>query len=277
MGLGILTIGSSGILLSSGNYSNAFTVDFANDITNAAATLCLITDFPAFTLGIYLLFIKKGYIEAVRELMDKAFHSCLNEDLNPELHEKLYQWHISQLQDLGVDKFYLNPDPLSQTGQLHQALAPQLAKIDKELKRGVSIKDVGRNCIDGFKITSFPIKIAKITTFSISTCIIALSFFLIFENYVLVAKTPVNDLFSGNKTDQYNEAFYLTQLGGVFSSVTAIALSIYLLFFVCLRTPYRKTKRQKIEDSFVNNTPPELSVNMRNELYRIKEMKLKKI
>ncbi len=277
LGLGILTIGSSGVLLSSADYSNVISVDFANDITNAAAALCLMTDFPAFTLGIYLLIIKKGYIKAVRELTDAGFHSSLNEDLTPELHEKLYQWHISQLQDLGVDNFYLKPDPFSQTGQLHLALAPQLAKIDKEIKKGVSIKDVRRNCLDGFKKTSFPKKIAKITVFSISACIIGLAFFLIFENYVLVAKTPVNDLFSGNKTNQYNEAFYLTQLGGVFSSVTAIALSLYILFFVCLRNPYKKTKREKIDAAFIHNTPLELSANMRNELYRIKEIKLKKL
>lgn len=59
LGLGALTLGSSGVLLSYGNYTDALSVDFANDITNAAALLCVLTDLPPITFGLYYFIVKK--------------------------------------------------------------------------------------------------------------------------------------------------------------------------------------------------------------------------
>lgn len=191
------------------------------------------------------------------------------------MREQLYQWHISQLQDLGVDDFYRNPDPLSLTGDIHRELAPALVKIDQDIKEGVSIYDISKNCFQEFKQASCAMKLTKITACILPPSILGLAVFLIMENYVLIAKTPVNDLFIGNSTAQYNEAFYLTQLGGVFSSVTAVAVGVYAFFMMCLKAPYKKTKREKIEACFLENKPAQMSTDASNELYRIKKIKLK--
>lgn len=128
-------------------------------------------------------------------------------------------------------------------------------------------------------------KLGKITVGTISLCMMAISTFLILESIILIKDTPVGNLFSGDSSEQNAEAFYLTQLGCAYSSFTAFLVALYVFFLAFLRTPYKKTMREtieacftreKIDAYFAKHMPGDPSTTMRNELYRIKEVKLKK-
>ena len=225
--------------------------------------------------------MKKAYLDAVHEVLDESYHLFINDSedfpLTEEMHEELYQQHISKLQSLGLDdKFYYNPDLVSPTGKVYKELAPILTKIDQAIKKGLSISDLAKNCVETFKRETCAKKLINITGGSISLCMMALASFLILENSILIADTPVGDLFSSDKTKQNDEAFYLTQLGGLFSAVTAFGVAAYVLFRLFLQTPYKKTMREKINACFDKYRPDNLSTDMRNALHNIQQIKLKK-
>lgn len=282
VGMGTLTSYSSINLLYNANFSQALSsnknlrVSFANNITNAGALFACITDFPAITYCLYLFVFEKAHRDTVHEILNESYLTCVNKDqtLTPEMHEELYQRHILNLQHLGLDNFYLHPDVLSQTGAIYDELAPILEEIDRELKNGVSIRKLGENCIESFKQDPCTKKLVKITAGSISLAIMTFSSFIILENIILLKDTPVNELFSNNRAEESNEAFYLTQLGGLFSSLTAFGAAAYISFRSFLRTPYKKTLCEKINDCFTQYTPVDLSNSARNALYRIKEFKI---
>lgn len=284
LGIGGLTSYASLNLLLNGDFSSALSsnvdsrVNFANNITNAGALFGCITDFPAISYIVYLFVGEEAYKEAVHELWDANYHSCVKENptLTPEMHEELYQRHLSKLKSFGIDDFYRNPDLLSTTGAMYEQLSPILKVIDEEIKKGVSISDLAKNCIEAFKQDSCVKKSAKITAGSFCLFMMALSSFIILENGILLINTSVGSLFFGNKTEQNDEAFYLTQLGGFFSSLTAGGAAIYLSFRLFLQYSYKQTMREKINACFAKYTPRDLPTTMINALYRIKEIKLRK-
>ena len=287
LGLGFLTSYASINLLYNSSISSALSpdvetrVDYANTVTNSGALFSCLTDLPAITYSLYLLVMKNAYRKAVHELSDEGYHSCINEQapiLTPEMREELYQEHISKLQSFGVEDYYLRPDPLSQTGALHAALAPKLKAIDLQIKEGVTIRALWKNCIGTSKQESCTRKLVTATLGAVGTisllCTAALATFIILENGILIRDTPVKDLFSRNSTDQLNEAFYLTQLGNVFCSLTIFAATTYVSYLQFLRTAYKKTMREKICASFADHFS-DLSSSMSFALHRIRKIKLK--
>jgi hypothetical protein len=286
LSIGFLNCYASIELLCNGNFSSALSsdietrVDFANTITNAGALFACLTDFPAITYAMYLFVIQKAHRDAMHEALDESYHSCVVESaavLNQEMHEELYQKHISILQDLGVDNFYLNPDLLSKTGALYGELAPLLQKLDLEIKEtGLPIRALLKNGIQVFRQESCTKKLGKVSAVTICLFAQALSIFLILENSILIKDTPMSDLFSSNSTDQNNEAFYMTQLGGLFSSLTAFGASTYVFYLLFLKVPYQKTMREKIQACVNRCNLSDLSYPVRNAFYRLKEIKLKK-
>lgn len=289
LGLGFITSYASINLLYNTSLSSAFSssiatrVNYANTVTNAGALFTSITDIPAITYSLYLFIIKDAYRKAVHKLSDEAYHSSINDPdhiLTPEMREELYQEHISELQRLGVKDYYLRPDPLAPTGALHAALAPRLKEIDLEINKGVTFRAVWKRCMETFRQESCVAKLAKVALGSVGAIFIlfaqALSTFVILENGILINDTPVRDLFSSNSTSSLNEAFYLTQEGNVFSSITSFATATYLCYLLFFRTAYKKTMCEKICASFADRFS-DLSTSMSFALHRIREIKLKKI
>ena len=111
---------------------------------------------------------------------------------------------------------------------------------------------------------------------SVSLFTIALASFLILENIILVADTPVGDLFSSDKSKQNDEAFYLTQLGCLFSTLTAFGVAAYVFSRLFLENGYKKTMHEKINACFAKYRPENLSVETRNALHKIQQIKLNK-
>ena len=295
LGAGFINCLASVELLVNGNFSSVLSsdvdarVNFANTITNAGALFACITDLPAITYGVYLFVIEIAYLEAIHETLDESYHSGIQEYYNlidpetiaelssTEMREELYQKHIFKLQSMGIDDFYLRPDLDSTTGALYQDLAPILQQIDLQIKQGgVPIDALWNNCIKNFKEESCTQHIAKVTAVTLCLFAQALSVFLVLENSILIGETPVNDLFSNNRTEQTNEAFYMTQLGGLFSSFTAFGASAYISYALFLKLPYQKTMREKINACFSAYDVSGLSASLKNALYRIKEIKIRK-
>lgn len=283
LGLGALTSYSSFVLLANSNFSSAFSsnlserVYFANNITNSGALFACITDFPAITYVFFHFVLDKPYRESMHEVLDEIYHTCVNEEMTPEMHEELYQRHISLLQSLRVEKFYRNPDPLSSTGAAYRELASVLTNIDSELEKGVSFRELAKNGLEALKQDTVGWKLAKMAAVSVSLFTTAFSCFIIMENSILVQDTPVSDLFSADKEEQTEEAFYLTQLGGLFSSLTAIGAVTYMSYRLFVQSAYKKAMQAKIEACFAKYSPGTLSSEMRIALYRIKEIKLKSL
>jgi hypothetical protein len=292
LGAGFITCLSSLELLFSSNFSSVLSsdidirVNFANTVTNSGALFACITDLPAITYVVYLFVIKKAYLEAIHEALDESYHSGIQEffDLidpqaiaelsSAEIREELYQKHILKLQSMGIHDFYLRPDLNSTTGALYQEIAPLLQQIDLQIQEGgIPITLLWNNCIKKFKEESCTTNLTKSTALTLCLLAQALSVFLILENGLLIAETPVNDLFSNNRTEQNNEAFYMTQLGGLFSSLTAFGVSSYISYVLFLKFPYQKTMREKINACFAVYEESNLSASLKNALYRIKEIK----
>jgi len=295
LGVGFINCLASVELLCNSNFSSVLSsdvdarVNFANTITNAGALFACITDLPAITYGVYLFVIERAYLEAIHEALDDSYHSGIQEYYNlidpetiaelssVEMREELYQKHILKLQSMGINDFYLRPDLDSTTGALYQDLAPILQQIDLQIKQGgVPIDALCNNCIKQFKEESCTKHIAKVTAVTLCLFAQALSVFLVLENSILIGETPVNDLFSSNRTEQSNEAFYMTQLGGLFSSFTAFGASAYISYALLLKLPYQKTMREKINACFAAYDVSGLSASLKNALYRIKEIKIRK-
>jgi hypothetical protein len=295
LGVGFINCLASVELLCNGNFSSVLSsdvnarVNFANTITNAGALFACITDLPAITYAVYLFVIEKAYLEAIHEALDESYHSGIQEYyklIDPEMlaelssaemREELYQKHILKLQGMGITDFYLRPDLDSTTGALYQDLAPIVQQIDLQIKQGgVPIDALWNNCIKKFKEESCTKRIAKVTAVTLCLFAQALSVFLVLENSILIGETPVNNLFSNNRTEQTNEAFYMTQLGGLYSSFTAFGASAYISYAVLLKLPYQKTMREKINACFAACDVSGLSASLKNALYRIKEIKIRK-
>lgn len=115
-------------------------------LTNVGAIFACITDIPFFTYLLYTFVLKNAYHKAVHQVSDESYHSCVDENptLTMEMHEELYQRYISKLQSLGLEDFYQNPDPLAPTGALYNELVPILEEIDQEIKKGLSIRGLGK-------------------------------------------------------------------------------------------------------------------------------------
>jgi hypothetical protein len=192
------------------------------------------------------------------------------------MHEELYQGQISKLQSLGLSAFIgINPDLLSHTGAIHRELAPVFEEIDRAIQEGPSISELRDGCIQEFKQESCAKQLGKITAASMSLCAMSLASFIILENIILIKDTPVTDMFYGNKTQQTNESMDITQIGGLFSSITAFGVAVYAAYQLFVKTPYKKIIAQKVNDCFARQNLEEMSMDMRNELHRIKEIKLK--
>ena len=114
-------------------------------------------------------------------------------------------------------------------------------------------------------------KLTKLMGGAISIFSWILGSLLILENIILVKDTPVGNLFSKNRTDQTNEAFYITQVGCLFSSLTAIGAAAYLLYRLFLQTPYQRIKHDIIEACFATHYSQDLDLSTSNELYRIQQ------
>jgi hypothetical protein len=283
-GTGFLAITSSIILLRDADFSLALSsdidtrVNFANNITNAGALFACITDFPFLCVVLYFYMLQKAHNEAVSEVMSENYHSSIDGlNLTPENHEELYQRHISKLQSLGIDRFYLNPDLLSKTGAMYKELAPILEKIDREIEEGLSAGELGIECAKAFAQESPATKLAELGAGAISLSFMALSAFIILENAILIKDTPDRDLFSSNAVAQDIEAFYLTQLGGFFASLTAFGAAAYLAYYVFVQASYKRAMCKKINASFTAHRTPDLSPALSDALYRIKEKKLLKV
>ena len=277
--IGFFSSYASLLLLYNADFSSALSsnasvrVNFANNITNAGALFACVTDFPAISYVLYLYMLRKPHQKAVLELMNQKYHSSINElNLSTELHEELYQRYIAKLQSLNLDGYYLNPDLLSSTGAIYQELAPILNQIDQEIEKGISLSE-----LRVFREESWGTKLAKITVGVSSFAIMALSTFILLENTILIKDTPDGDLFSQDGDAQDAEAFYLTQLGGFFSSLTAFGAAGYLSYRTFVQSAYKKAMSKKIEAAFIAHTPSNLPLAQKNELYRIKEKKLLKL
>ncbi len=284
VGIGVIASYASINLLVNGDFSSALSsdiserVNFANNITNAGALFACITDFPAITYALYLFVMKKAYRKALQEALHESYHLRVDKhpSLTKEMHEELYQRHILHLQNLHLEGFYQNPDLHSETGEIYGKLAPLLKNIDEELKAGISLSDFKESCIEALKEESFANKILKIAGGALSLGVTALASFIILENVILLKDTPVSDLFIGNSTAQNVEAFYLTQLGGLFSSLTAIGAAGYITFRSLVQAPYKTAMQKKIEACFSKYTPSNLPAEENRALSWIKEIKLKK-
>ena len=287
LGIGILTSYASINLLYNTNFSSALAsniderVNFANTITNSGALFACITDFPAITYVLYLFVFKKAHKETLYKILDESYHFCMTQDLSltSEMHEKLYQQHIAELQALGMDRYYLHPDLLSQTGALHAALAPLLKEIDLEIKEESSLKNLLapllRNAIAAFKQDCCLKKSAKIAIGSISLSSWILSSILILESMILLQGTPVGNLFSDDTNDQTNEAFYITQIGCLFSSLTAFGAAAYVFYRLFLQNPLQKTMHEKMSACFDRHQPNNPSTATARAFHRIREVSLK--
>jgi hypothetical protein len=270
LALGFLASYSSVNLLVNGNFSSALTVDFANTITNSGALFACLTDIPVITLVALFLVLGDAPRKAKHQLLDESYDICIRErSLTPEMHEELYLLHISRLQSLGIVDFYLKPDPLSKTGAIHTALAPKLKKISEKIKHGVTWRALWKNYKKTFKRESCTRKLFKITIVPPLLGMQALSAFLALENGILLLYTPVGDLFSSNSSDQINEAFYLTQLGGLFAALTSFGVVTYLFHRLFLRTPYQAAREEIIRASFESQFEGIQDREMTIELFRI--------
>jgi hypothetical protein len=268
-----------------GQYSQAFSsnvslrVNFANSITNAGAIFACVTDFPAISYAFYVLLLRHTYQSALQEKLNDGYYRCLSEygGLNEEMREVIYQRHLFELRHAGIGRFYSSPDPLSRTGKIYHEMAPILELIDRELDRGISFKDWGKNCVVVIKQDSLLKRIAKLFAGTLSFGIIGMSTFIMLENAILLKDTPVGSLFSGDGEQQNEEAFYLTQLGGFFSSLTAFGAATFMDYHLFFRSAYNKTKRDLIHACFAKYTPADAPLAWKNELFRIKEFKLKSL
>ena len=90
----------------------------------------------------------------------------------------------------------------------------------------------------------------------------------------MVFDTPVNDLFTGTTEMQIEEAFYLTQVGGLFSCLIGLIVASYTCWYLSFETIFNNIKQDKIMTAFKQIDKTVLSVAERNALYRIQEIKL---
>lgn len=287
VGAGLLTSYASVNLLYNGDYASAFSsdvsarVNFANTITNAGALFASVTDLPAITYVVYLITLQPAHRQAAREALDRSYQLALDGTIpDAELHEELYQWYVEKLQTLGVDNYYLHPDPSCETGQMHQELSTTLAEIDQELQIGLSLKDNWRSLckytIAEFRKSSCAKQIGKTAVLVLALSTASIATMLIIENGLLIKDTPVSDLFSGNSTTQVTEASYLTQVGNLFCSLTSIGIASYVTYNLFLKKAYEKSMRERIKSAFTSRMENLTDNTLRDELYRIKSFRLKK-
>ena len=286
LGVGVINSYASLNLLWNGDYSEALTsnlekrVDFANTITNAGALFACITDLPALTYVVYLYVLGKAHRKAMHEALDGSYQFGMENyvsRLTPMMHDRLYQRHILKLDALGIERFYVRPDLMSEEGKMHSELAPVLEQIDEQVeKEGISWRAMARHSCAEFKQASCLRKCAKLSAATLSVGCQALSVFLILENSLLIKDTPLSDLFSSDSKLQNNEAFYMSQLGGVFSSLIAFGASGYVNYALFWRSAYQKTLREKIKLCFANCNISSLSAPVISALYRVRELKLKR-
>ena len=285
--LGFLACYSSFNLLVNCGFNGSFSsdkplrVDYANKITNTGAFLAAITDLPAISFVVYLLVIKNAHTNALRTVLNHIFFNFLakNPDLNGQQHEALYQRHVKVLQETGIETYYMSPNKQSYTGTIHEELAPILQDIDSNIKVGVV--DVCQTWVSSFQKASLLLKCGKLlgllATLTIFFSMMLFSVFVIFQNLVLVFDTPVPDLFIGSTDKQVDEAFYLTQVGGLFSCLIGLIVASYGCWFLSLKPTYYDTKHTKIKIAFASinhTTTTSLTIQQHKELFNIRECKL---
>lgn len=251
-------------------------VALANDFTNAGALFACGTDYPAFCYSFYLFVLKNPHLKALHDAMENSYYSAIRGDLTltPQLHEELYVRYVSKLRSLGVDRYYLNPNRLSRTGALYAELAPTLEEIDRGRDRGVTCRELGKRSVERFIGKPCWKKCEMITVASTSLFVMSLASLLLIENGILLLDTPVTDLQSPNEQDQINEAFYLTQMGGIFSSLTAFGIAGYIIYRVFFLDAYKQEMFEKTDDIFLESTSDTLSSEARAALNTIRQIKL---
>ncbi len=286
-GISLLSSLASLVILYDGHYGSAFSSDittrvkFANTITNSGALFACVTDLPAITYITYLFVFQSAYCQAVRNALDESYEYAVLQDatIPPELREDLYQFYINKLQALGIDNYYLHPDPLCETGKMHQELCTTLQEIDQELQMSLfdkqNLQNLFKHCIGEFRKSTCVEKIGKVTVLTIAMSTQAIAFLLIIENLLLIKDTRVRDLFSSDPTTREIEASYLTQVGNLFCSVTSIGMSALATYVVFVKNAYRKTMRERIESAF-SGRMTDLTASLCNAMFKIKSYKLAK-
>lgn len=286
LGVGFLTTVASGDLLFQAQYPQALSsdtmdrVDFANTFTNVGALFACITDLPAISYVFYVLNFQKAHVDVSHEVLDKAYFEIMEDlEIDPHLREQLYMIHLEKLQSFGVDRFYLRPDPNTEIGNLYRSLTPLLEKIDQKIENAASWQnsycDLWNHFKESMKTQSCSKKLVKGALGALCLGTWALSAFLIWENGVLLVSTPVEDLFSRDSDRQESEAFYITQVGGAFSALTAFGAAACTFWFSSLQTPFKKMMIEKIKSSFEQSVPEDLSLDESRALLRIKNLKLR--
>jgi hypothetical protein len=137
------------------------------------------------------------------------------------------------------------------------------------------LQNLFKHCIAEFRKSTCVEKLGKTTVLTIAISTQAIASMLILENLILIKDTPIGELFSRDPTTRVTEAFYLTQIGNLFCSITSIGLSAFATYTVFVKNAYRKTMHERIEAAF-SGRMTNLTDSLRNALFKIKSCKLAK-